>query len=362
MNSTQIRMALSLAIVTALASLSAVPSFANSAKGQLVEREVRSENIAHNKIGSDPIRKMVIYLPPGYDKSAKNNSRYPVIYFLPQPTDSYRGLFDKEHAQQLFDRAIASGVIGNFILVTVDMATPLGSSWYVNSPVTGNWEDFMIEELVPYIDANFRTLPSRDSRGIAGDFMGGYDALRFGMRHPDVFGSVYALHPAGVGSGMQTMFSNPDWNLLANARSLDDVRKDNTSKIFTAIYQASVPDLDKPPRYIDLQARESGGALIIDTAVTTRLRKSFLLDEMIAEYADNLKSLRGLKFDRPRSDGIQDHVYSAIAFSHKLNEFGVPHEAEEYNGVWGDWNWGVDGRVYTSLLPFFQRHLVFDKH
>ena len=225
MNSTQIRMALSLAIVTALASLSAVPSFANSAKGQLVEREVRSENIAHNKIGSDPIRKMVIYLPPGYDKSAKNNSRYPVIYFLPQPTDSYRGLFDKEHAQQLFDRAIASGVIGNFILVTVDMATPLGSSWYVNSPVTGNWEDFMIEELVPYIDANFRTLPSRDSRGIAGDFMGGYDALRFGMRHPDVFGSVYALHPAGVGSGMQTMFSNPDWNLLANARSLDDVRK-----------------------------------------------------------------------------------------------------------------------------------------
>jgi hypothetical protein len=358
----QIRIAPYLAVVLALGSISVGQSFADSAESQIVERQLRSESIAHNKIGTDPVRKMVVYLPPDYDGSSKNNSRYPVIYFLPQPTDSYRELFDKEHAQQLFDRAIASGMIGDFILVTVDMATPLGSSWYVNSPVTGNWEDFMIQELVPYIDANFRTLPNRDSRGIAGDFMGGYGALRLGMKHPDVFGSVYALHPAGAGSGIQTMFSNPDWNLLANAKSLDDVKKDNVSKIFTAIYQASVPNLDKPPLYIDLQAHETGSALVIDTAVTVRLRNSFLLEEMIPQYADNLKSLRGLKFDWPRSDGIQDHVYSAIAFSHKLNEFGVPHEAEEYNGVWGDWNWGVDGRVYTSVLPFFQRHLVFENN
>jgi S-formylglutathione hydrolase FrmB len=42
--------------------------------------------------------------------------------------------------------------------VSVDMTTPLGSSWYVNSPVTGNWENFVVQELVPYSDANFRTL------------------------------------------------------------------------------------------------------------------------------------------------------------------------------------------------------------
>jgi hypothetical protein len=362
MISSRTRIIFGLAVLVALASFGTVSSFADSTKSRLVDRELRSENIAHNIIGTDPVRKMVVYLPPGYDESAKNNARYPVIYFLPQPTESYRGLFDEEHAQQSFDRAIASGVIGDFILITVDMATPLGSSWYVNSPVTGNWEDFMIQELVPYIDANFRTLTSRNSRGIAGDFMGGYGALRFGMKHPDVFGSVYALHPAGAGSGIQTMFSNPDWNLLAHAKSLDDVRKDNVSKIFTAIYQASVPNVDKPPLYIDLQAREDGGTLIVDTAVTARLRNSFLLEEMIPQYADNLKSLRGLKFDWPRSDSIQDHVYSAIAFSHKLNEFGIPHEAEEYNGVWGDWNWGEDGRVYTDVLPFFQTHLAFEKN
>ena len=92
---------------------------------------------------------MAIYLPAGYEGSSK---RYPVIYFLPSPFDgSYRSLFDQKGAQSLFDQAIAVNAIDKFILVSVDMTTPLGSSWYVNSTVTGNWEDFMIEELVPYI-------------------------------------------------------------------------------------------------------------------------------------------------------------------------------------------------------------------
>ncbi len=81
---------------------------------------------------------------------------------------------------------------------------------------------------------------------------------------------------------------------------------------------------------------------------------------MIPQYADNLKSLRGFKFDWARSDPNQDHVYSNQAFTHTLNEFGIAHEAEEYNGTWGEPNWGEDGRIYTEVLPFFQRHLVFD--
>jgi len=100
-------------------------------------------------------------------------------------------------------------VIKKFILVAVDMNTPLGSSWYVNSSTTGNWENFLIQELVPYIDANFKTLPNRDSRGIAGIFIGGYGAIRFGIRHPDVFGSVYAMHPVGSGTGVRVSAAIP---------------------------------------------------------------------------------------------------------------------------------------------------------
>jgi hypothetical protein len=360
MISARVRKAPGLAVVIAFVSLSVAPAFADSAKSQVVDRELWSENIAHNKIGIDPMRKMVVYLPAGYEGSSKH---YPVIYFLPNPfEDNYRFVFDQRDAQGLFDRAIAAGVIEKFILVSIDMNTPLGSSWYVNSPATGNWEDFMVKELVPYIDANFRTLPTRDSRGIAGIFIGGYGAIRFGMRHPDVFGSVYAMHPVGTGSGVSVMDSLPKWELWVNAKSMDDVRSDGRTQIFTTIFQAHLPDPDKPPLFIDLPAHKEGDRLIIDSKLTERLRNNFFLESAIPQYAENLKSLRGFKLDWSRSDENYDHVYSAQAFTHKLNEFGIVHEAEEYNGAWGEPNWGVDGRVYTEVLPFFQRRLIFDKN
>lgn len=239
------------------------------------------------------------------------------------------------------------------------MTTPLGTSWFVNSPTTGNWEDFFIQELVPYIDTNFRTIASRDSRGLAGIFMGGYGAIRLGMRHADTFGSIYAMHPVGTGSGVKIMDSLPDWELLSKARSLDDVKKDGYTAIFTSIFQAHLPNPDKPPLFIDIPAHKENGQLQIDSALTARLRNSFLLEEMIPQYADNLKSLRGFKFDWARSDTNQDHVYSNQALTHKLNEYGIIHEAEEYNGAWGEPNWGPEGRIMTEVLPFFQKHLVF---
>ncbi|MCW3094428.1 MAG: esterase [Chthonomonadaceae bacterium] len=345
-----------------LGSLTTVSSFADSGKSRVEDWELQSKNFAGNKVGTSPTRKMVVYLPAGYDEASKPNpKRYPVIYFLPAPFENQRALFDNNGAQSLFDRAIASGAISKFILVSVDMTTPLGCSWYVNSAVTGNWEDFMIQELVPYIDANFRTLPHRDSRGIAGDFMGGYGAIRFGMRHPDVFGSVYALGPVGTGSGVQTMYSRPNWDLLANIKSLEDVKKQGFwPNIFTTIFQAHLPNPDAPPLFIDLQAHRVGDQFVIDSTVTGRLRDGFLLESMIPQYADNLKSLRGFKFDWSRSDPNYDHVYSNQAFTHKLNEFGIPHEAEEYNGAWDKGIWSQDGRVRTEVLPFFARHLVFD--
>jgi hypothetical protein len=347
-------MAPGLALALAFASLSAAPSFADPAESRIVDRELRSKNFAHNKLGIGPVRKMVVYLPAGYDGSSR---RYPVIYFLPA---TFEGIY--KGAQGLLDRAIAAGVIDKFILVFVDMNTPLGSSWYVNSPVTGNWEDFMVEELVPDIDANFRTLRHRDSRGMAGQLIGGHGAIRLGMRHPDVFGSVYALHPVGTGSGVRIMDSLPNWDLLANAKTLDDVKGDGYSRIFTTIFQAHLPNPDRPPLFIDLPARRDGDRLVIDAKLTERLRSSFFLESMVPQHAENLKSLRGFKFDWARSDQNHDHIYSNQAFTHKLNEFGIVHEAEEYNGSWGGRTWDEDGRVYTDVLPFFRRHLVSDEN
>ena len=155
----------------------------------------------------------------------------------------------------------------------------------------------MIQELVPYIDANFKTLPNRDSRGIAGIFIGGYGAIRFGMRHPDVFGSVYAMHPVGTGTGVRVSAAIPKWDILVNAKSMDDVRKDVGTQIFTTMFQAHLPDPDKPPLFIDLLARQEGDQLIIDAKLMERFRNNFYLETMIGKYADNLNSLRGFKFD-----------------------------------------------------------------
>lgn len=330
---------------------------AGNSSSQIVMRQLRGESLTHSLIGTDPVRKLAVYLPAGYKGSEQ---RYPVIYYLPSPLGKFDEDFYRGQVRAMLDRAVAAGEISRVIFVAVDLETPLGCSWYVNSPVTGNWEDFMVRELVPYVDANFRTLAGRDSRGIAGDFMGGYGAIRFGMTHPEVFGTVYALHPVGTGSGIYTMYSRPDWKLLERVQTIDEVKNSPFGTIFTSIFQASVPDVKRPPLYIDLQAHPVGDTVEIDSAVTERLRDNFLLETMIGKYADNLKSLRGLRFDWARNDGNQDHVYSNQAFTHKLNEFGIPHEAEEYNGVWGTGNWGVDGRVYTEVLPFFARHLVFE--
>jgi Putative esterase len=318
-------------------------------------RELRGESLAHTLAGTNPVRKLAIYLPAGYDGATK---RYPVIYYLPSP-EPFEASFYQKDVRATVDRATQAGSIGPIILVSVDMATPLGCSWYTNSPVTGNWDDFMIREVVPYIDTNFRTRPSRDSRGISGDFMGGYGAIRYGMTHPEVFGSVYAMHPVGTGSGIYTMYSRPDWEWLAKVKSTDELRDHPYAGIFLSIFQASVPNVNKPPFYIDLQAHKEGDDLVIDSEVTERLRDNFLLETMIGKYADNLKSLRGFRFDWARNDGNHDHVYSNQAFTHKLNEFGIRHEAEEYNGVWGSGKWEADGRVETEVLPFFQRTLVF---
>jgi hypothetical protein len=349
-----------LALALALLVLS-VPTFAKDAtKSQLVEREIHSKFFENSKIGVSPVRKLVVYLPAGYDAETR---RYPVVYFLPSPFDSsFRAIFDQKGAQAVLDGAIAAGTIGRFIFVAVDMTTPLGCSWYVNSPATGNWEDFMVQELVPYIDANFRTLPAPDSRGIAGDFMGGYGAIRFGMKYPQVFGTVYAMHPVGTGNGVKVLAGLPDLDLMERAKTLDDVKQDGYSRIFTTIFQAHVPDPDHPPLYIDFPAHRVDGTFVIDTKIMDRMRNNFFLESLIGQYADNLKTLRGLKFDWPRSDPNWDHVYSNQAFTHKLNEYGIVHEAEEYNGTWNDNpNWCPDGRITTEVLPFFQQHLVFSK-
>jgi hypothetical protein len=180
------------------------------------------------------------------------------------------------------------------------------------------------------------------------------------MVAPGVFGSVYALHPVGTGVGLQTMNSRPNFERLAGAKSLDDLGDDGFSRVFLGMYQAFLPNPDKPPLYADLPASGRGETLATDPVLTAKLQNAFLLDRLLLVHAAELKQLRGLMFDWGRFDGNADHVVSNRAFAGLLEELGVPNEAEEYRGWWGERHWVQDGRVETRALPFFARTLAFE--
>lgn len=137
-----------------------------------------------SKILDHPVN-YCIDLPADYASSGK---RYPVLYFL-------HGLFGNDHrwidrgGKEIFDRLTTDGTIGPFIVVLPNG----GETFYINSEDgKDRYEDFFVQELVPFIDHHYRTIPTREARGISGLSMGGYGALHLAMRHSNLFGSVAA--------------------------------------------------------------------------------------------------------------------------------------------------------------------------
>jgi hypothetical protein len=252
---------------------------------------------------------------------------------------------------------VQRGQLGEVIVVAGDFTTPTGFNFFGNDIVAGRWIDHIAKELVPHIDANFRTRATAASRGIAGHFFGGFAALKVPMLHPELFGAAYALHPVGTGTGLFPGTWRPDWKLVHEARGWPDLQRHNFTPIFVAMSQAYLPNPARPPFFCDFMVEPAGDELVPDTANIVALTSRFLLDSVLREHPTALKRLRGLKLDWGRYDSNQDHVYANVAFSRRLEEYGITHFAEEYIG--NEWNqlWVPNGRVEADLLPFFAQYL-----
>lgn len=159
--------------------------FESDGQKHLVTLALQSEAIAPNLLKRSAERTLTVYLPPSY---YTGSTKYPVVYYLHGFGETV-GAYVSANCQRL-DDAFANGS-KEFIMVEVDG----GYSYYVNSPVTGNWEDYVIKEAVPLIDKTYRTLPDAASRGICGFSMGGFGAINLSFLHPDVFGATYAMSP-----------------------------------------------------------------------------------------------------------------------------------------------------------------------
>jgi S-formylglutathione hydrolase FrmB len=327
-------------------------------RGKVVTEHLTSEVLRENRIGLNLNRSLSVYLPPDYEEGTKS---YPVIYYLHSINWSNERMFAEANTPQpVLDRAIAEGVIREFILVAADYSGPTMGSWYENSPTSGRWLDYTTQEVIPYVDQHFRTLRNRDSRAVAGEFLGGYGALKLAMLHPDLFGSVYALHPVGTGSGLMPGQSVVDWPRFHRAKAFADLWGDHYAPGFMAMSQAYLPNADRPPFYCDFIVEMVNGEPKLNVENVKKLQSRFHLDQLLREHGDNLRKLRGIAFDWGRYDSTQSHVYSNQAFTRLLDQIGIEHTAEEYNGGAWDKNWIPHGRVENDLLPFLNRHLVFE--
>jgi enterochelin esterase-like enzyme len=171
-----------------------VPAVVPGAKPVPVERiKVHGASLEGNLEGNTADREVLVFLPPGY--AAQKTRRNPVVFALHGYSIGAEQWSKEIHVPQTIEGAFAQGA-QDMIVVLPDSKTVHNGSMYSSSATTGDFEQFISRDLVAYIDAHYRTIRTRVSRGLVGHSMGGYGASRIGMKHSDVFGALYIMSPA----------------------------------------------------------------------------------------------------------------------------------------------------------------------
>jgi enterochelin esterase-like enzyme len=326
--------------------------------GKIVIDHLYSSSLENNG-GENPMRRLTVYLPPGYDTS---QTRYPVIYFLHGFTVNDSINYSWFNTGQKLDLAISSGKIGPFIFVISDQYTSFRGSFYTNSRLTGNWADFTAIDIVDYIDGKYRTLPEMNSRGIAGWSMGGFGAIKVSLLFPGVFGALYSLSPACLGLVEEL---GPNSDVYRQAFEIDS--REELIKGYDHFYPNVVvamgrtfsPNPNNPPFYADLPYSYTGDGVKINTEVL-QLWKNNMPMEMNDTLFDNLRELKAIKIDWGRNDQNKHIPVSCRQFSEKLDSIDIKHFAEEYNGNHSNMLWTEDGRAINDMFPFFNTYLRFE--
>src|SRR5215475_1878658 len=170
-----------------------VPPVVPGAKPVAVEHiKIHGKSLEGNLEGDAVDRDVLIFLPPSY--ATDKNRRYPVVYALHGYSIGAEQWTHEIHAPQTIEGAFAQGA-QEMIVVLPDSKTMHNGSMYSSSVTTGDFEKFIAHDVVAYVDAHYRTIPDRRARGLVGHSMGGYGATRIGMKHSDVFGSLYIMSP-----------------------------------------------------------------------------------------------------------------------------------------------------------------------
>lgn len=305
-----------------------------------------------NAFGESPKRALSIYLPPGYEEDTRN---YPVLYYL-------HGFLNNHvitaEMKAVLDYAIDSRRIRPFIMVISDQQTTYDGSFYSNSALFGNWEDFTAYDLVKYMDSNYRTIAEKDGRGITGHSMGGYGALKIAMHHPDTFSAVYALSPGALTVVREYGPNSNTYRELASIKNMEELAGTYFPKVIVAFGRSWSPNPDKPPFYCDIPYEYRGEELVVHPEVLSKWYANMPF-HMLDDNLDNLKKLKAIKLDWGRNAGDRFTIQCDM-LSQRMENLGIEHFAEEYIGTHTSGIFTMDGRVPQQMLPFFDMYLSFE--
>jgi len=303
-----------------------------------------------------------VYLPPSYFTSG---ARYPVIYYLPGYTDTSMLGFGLPSGA---DKLMRNGSIHEMIIVVANGANRLGGSFYVNSPITGGWEDFIVNDVVGYVDTHYRSVPQASARAISGHSMGGFGALNIAMRHPDVFSAVYSLSPGlfdSNGLAESQMFELEgfikrflDYQQHVESLPIEQAQRAMLSApdTFTLAYGlAFASNPEKHPPYLDYPYALADGKLVRNDAIWKRWDAGFGgIPDKIQQYKANMLRLNGLVIDYGRQDEYAWIPKGCEYFGAQLSAAGIPHELRSYDGSHES---HLSERIGSYMLPFLSERL-----
>jgi len=341
------------ALLVGIAALSGCG--AEARQGRLVDHQVSAVSLEGNLVGLDATRTVTVYLPPSFATDRERS--YPTLYLLHGIYDSnqtWTQAWDQQHPgfatiQDLMDRGIESGAFDEFIVVIPDSEK---TCHYTDSPVKGNWDRFIADDLVQFIDARYPTIRSASARGIAGHSMGGHGAIKIAMKHPDVFGVVYGLNPSLLGWGGDLSEDNANLRGLSAVDGPEDLgRAHFYVQALVGVGQCFSPNPDAP-LLTDPPFAVEGDTLVAANPGHEAWSREMPL-YMIDAYEENLESLVGLRFDSAIEEEFTHIPLTSRAFSDALTAAGVEHTFEMYNGDHRNQLWGRNGRIYSVLLPYF---------